>query len=161
MKVILFFILTLSIVGCGNGIPKNYRGTFADPATDTTLVLNKKSGSFVMSGVSQWSGSMSTLSIEDLTQGEEGIFYATESTSGSFADVFWVRPSSEVRNENGFLWRESEVLYTSLDLNRRTPAESLHTLYCEDGEILVDLISQNWQIGCPPTAKTLILQRVN
>ncbi len=74
-------------------------------------------------------------------------------------DVFWLSPNLTSRQEGGGkVWFNAEVLYTILSSEAKDKVNEVSLFHCQDGQVQIDTVTKNMQMGCPahPTTYRMI-----
>lgn len=159
IQVLLATALTLSGVAC-NEIPKAYRGSFQDRATGTQLQLKASKGLITFTDGRSMQVKATALTFQGLSEGKTGIFVRPNPTHSQMTEMFWVNPRISTRQENqGFVWFESEVLYTLMDNRSKEQISSFDIISCTNGTVMLDTTTQELEVGCPSGPMTFSMER--
>jgi len=89
-------------------------------------------------------------SYDAMAEGKAGIFVSTNPSNERMTDVFWVNPNLASKQAvEGFVWYQSEVIYTVMDAKREEKVPSIQLIHCRDGMVMLDIASKRMQLGCP------------
>ena len=65
-------------------------------------------------------------------------------------NVYWLNPNAASKQVvEGFVWYQSEVIYTIMDAKREDKAPGFQLVHCRDGMVMLDMASKRMQLGCP------------
>lgn len=160
MKVLLTLSIAMTAVGCGV-IPSEYRGTFRDSASGTTLVLKAKGGVFTDAQGKSTKAKAQDLKFENLAKGQAGIYVSANSSDKNALEVFWIAPNMETRQEAvGVVWFQSEVIYSLLNMEQKGKASAIDIMRCEKGTVMLDMPNRRFEIGCGANPESFRLSRV-
>jgi hypothetical protein len=158
----------LGVGACGK-IPADFRGKYVDSAHGVEVALDGKGGTLALEGESPRRFQARATEVAALAKGQAGIYLRslgeTHRQDAGDLEVFWVEPDpSSMQEQYGFVTLKARVLYTRFKLGRRLSmtglAESITARFCEQGQILVDRVSQTFNGGCPGDSVLLNLKRV-
>lgn len=159
-RTIFAAIIVMVGVGCG-AVPSAYRGEFQDAAKGVRLELEARKGVFQDAQGKKIDSKASDLKFESLEKGIAGIYVSTSPVSENKLEVYWVNPDLSTRQEAaGLVWVSSEVIYTLFDLSQKDDVREIELSHCEKGTVLLDTLSQRYQIGCPAEIEFYKLTRV-
>ena len=145
----LLIAVGLLASGCGL-VPREYRGSFRDVQQNVSAEIKARKGTFVTADGRVLALKADSSDFERVASGKAGILVETNAYSGFLLDSFWVSPRMETYSSAGGLaWFDAEVLYTQFDSRVKDPVRSLRFFHCVNGQVLLDLEQQRWQMGCP------------
>lgn len=153
VKMMMAAAVALVVVGCGK-IPSAYQGEFVDAAAGVKLKLGGADGELVFADGRKLEAKADDHKFEIIKEGKQGIFLGQNPRNDKLIDFFWLNPNLATRQEvEGFVWYTSEVLYTIVDTKREEQVPSVQFFHCMDGHVMLDLTTQQMQMGCPAGPK--------
>ncbi len=159
VKVMMAVAVALVAVGCGK-IPSAYQGEFVDAASGVKLKLGGSDGELVFADGRKLEAKADDHKFENIKEGKPGIFLGQNTRNGNLVDIFWLNPNLTTRQEvEGFVWYTSEVLYTIVDSKREDKVPSVQFFHCTDGQVMLDMTTQQMQMGCPAGPKVYTFVR--
>lgn len=149
-KLLLLCAVVLTTVACGK-IPEAYRGTFEDRDQGVKLTLGGGEGTLESTRDGRkLEAKAEDLTFEGLTEGKPGIYVSTNPSNERMMDVYWVNPNLPTKQAvEGFVWYQSEVIYTIMDAKREEKVPNIQLIHCRDGMVMLDLATKRMQLGCP------------
>ncbi|MGZ3698239.1 MAG: hypothetical protein ACXWPM_02355 [Bdellovibrionota bacterium] len=148
-KILFVAAMLIGSMSCGK-IPSAYRGNFVDKASGVSLNLTSKDGTLTFADGRKLQAKADDLNFEALSLGKVGIFVRENSQDKDLTDVYWLNPNiASKQNQYGFVWYQSEVIYTIMDSKQKGKISSIQFVQCAEGEVMVDLNSKAIQLGCP------------
>lgn len=148
-KLLLLCAVVLTTVACGK-IPEAYRGKFEDREQGAKLELTGTEGKLETKDGRVLESKAEDMSFEALSEGKQGIFVSTNPSNENMVDVFWVNPNLASKQAvEGFVWYQSEVIYTVMDTKREEKVPNIHLIHCRDGMVMLDMATKRMQLGCP------------
>jgi hypothetical protein len=158
---LLALLATLGLPACGK-IPKPYRGNFVDSASGAQLTLERNLGMLTTREGKKIESDAKQLTFKELSQGVAGIYVRPDKQDPDVVEVYWLVPRLETRKEEaGFTWMDSEVLYSRMNSNEENPVQHLKMIHCENGLLMLDSQTQSWNGGCPAERVDYDFVRVN
>lgn len=149
---LLSLVLAAAFSACGK-IPDAYQGKFQDLASGAKLDLGGSSGELTFTSGRQIKSDAADLDFEKLLKGEPGIYLRSTSDNADEVEVFWLLPHKETRKQEfDFVWLESEVLYSRMNIKLKDKVQQMKMLHCENGMVMLDLPTKTWNGGCPAGA---------
>lgn len=148
-SVLLIIAVAFMSVACGK-VPSNYLGTYVDTQKGAKLELGANEWNMKLLGGREIKNKSEDMSFEVFQKAQAGVYTRDNPQNKELVDVFWVAPRAGSRQEGGgIVWFESEVIYTLLDKNQGDKVNTLHLFHCTNGTVMLDLITQKIQMGCP------------
>lgn len=153
-KVLLLAAVVLSTVACGK-IPEAYRGKFQDTEKGATMELEASAGKLTLANGRVLEAKADDLSFDALAEGKSGIYVSANPADGRMMDVYWVNTNMATKQEvEGFVWYQSEVIYTLMDSKAKDKVPSIGFFHCTDGMVMLDRGAKRLQVGCPASPVT-------
>ncbi len=149
----IFAILTVNmLISCAGNIPNKYQGSFEDKKNGLTLKFTMSSGTLEFKEIDRIISSSSVaLSFKKLQIGAPGIYINHNAQNKKIIEVYWIFPDLEtIGQEHDLVWYDAEVIHGVFD-NTIVGSEALviELAHCKKGSVMLDLITENWQVGCP------------
>jgi hypothetical protein len=158
-KVLMTAAFAGLAMGCEN-LPSAYQGDFVDLASGAKLTLNGGDGVLHLADGRKLESRRDQFKFKNLKEGRPGIFVGRNTRNESLMDIFWVNPNLATREEvEGFVWFQSEILYTIADTRLKDKVSSVQFIHCTDGQMTLDATTRKLQLGCPAGAKNYMFVR--
>ena len=166
LRVFSTAALALAVSACGDKVPKQFRGEFADASSGTRLKLEAETGSFTTAQGKVLNAQKLKLSYDDLFAGKPGIYLRDNLMDDTLLDIYWIHPIAGTRlSEGGLEYFRAEVIYMRAQKKLPAKIEVVRLIYSAEGLVTLDVehpnrkTRQNWQISWPPGTPALDLKR--
>ncbi|HAR42785.1 MAG TPA: hypothetical protein DCS07_09195 [Bdellovibrionales bacterium] len=160
MKLVLVVALAFGATACSK-IPAAYRGTFEDRSLGAKLTLKSTAAQLAFADGRVIQAKAEDLNLAAITEGKAGIFVRENSADLDLLEVFWINPNlASKQGFEGFVWFESELLYTLMNTKTTDSVPSLQLLHCTNGTVMIDVATQALQMGCPAGSAELKMVRL-
>jgi hypothetical protein len=111
--------------------------------------LDSSSGKYTETGGREISAEADSLQFDALTQAKAGLYTRPVAGNDKMMELFWIVPDVASRQENsGFVWFNSEILYTRMATEAKDPVAAIQVEHCKNGVLMLDVASQTWNGGC-------------
>ncbi len=161
-KFLITVLISMWLVGC-KAVPMSYRGSYVDAEHGNQLRLKRGKGVLTFADGRVLIAKTERIKFDDLLEGQGGIYVDRIKTKGesTVAEVNWIIPDPASKKEvAGFVWFESEVIYTALDLGAAKKS-GITLMHCKNGIVTLDTVSKQWQVGCRAGSAELNFARTN
>ena len=158
LKSILALALIILMQACGQ-IPSQYQGDYLDRSSGAQLNLAGNKGTLVSDGRTLMADAKPT-DVKKISTGEGGIYIRPNPTNKDLLDVYWLNPKMATRQEeSGLIWFDTEVLYGRFDKRVKDKVSTLKMIHSDQGNVMIDVPTGQWQVGWPAGSETLSFQR--
>lgn len=159
-KLLVLIAPIALITGCG-GIPQEYRGEFVSQDTNDQIHLSARSGLWISSDGSKKKFRVKNSSIENLKAGNPGLYFSDHARKNQYYEIFWIAavPGTQPQEQAGLFWYDAHILHTLARVSQGQTVDEIPFKKCLDGIVLIDLLSGEWQAGCPENAPILLFKR--
>jgi hypothetical protein len=163
-NLLLSGLLLIAVSSCGK-IPKGYQGTFKDAVTGTQLTLDDSSGKWVETGGRAIEAKAVDAKLDDLAQGKPGLYMMPVEGNDKIQDVFWIVPDMSTKQSAEqygvkYVWFNAERINTRMYMDQKDELPKIQLEYCKQGQVLLNLATQEIRGGCGPDAVQMTLERV-
>lgn len=150
VKILLLTVIATGSVACGK-IPAAYQGVFVDQAQGVKITLTGSGGSIeTNSDGRKFEAKAEEYTFDNLMAGKAALYVGVNPSNQNMSDVWWINPDLATKQSvEGFVWFQTEAIYTLLDTKREDKVPSVQFFHCRDGVMMLDVATKRVQIGCP------------
>jgi hypothetical protein len=101
------------------------------------------------------------LNYKNTLKGESSVFISKPDPATDIADAYLVQIKPDTRHEEGgLIYYRGEIAYFEIDSRLEVPTNSLHVVYSADGLVMLDPLTQRFEIGWGAGQQEFVMTRV-